>query len=234
MFKSAQIYLAESYVNRTQFFFLEGLVAACELWSPQHLCVLWRSLRTWLTSVEGGSGSSWPSRSPPRAQLSCHLSLGCASCVAGEGCLWLRKSRLWAVFQLWDLLGEAAAFQVASVWPSGKVMQFEACINIKALQVGRKSMGKRRDAPVDVISSPGGSKASNEWCQCMSPGWGPCVCECCAGSLEGQSLLWCQWPTELLTVIHSLVENHFCWKWCFPLFANIHIVSNCWIPRGNI
>lgn len=53
-------------------------------------------------------------------------------------------------------MGEAAAFQVVS----GKVMQFEVCIKIKVLQVGRKSMGKRRDTPVDEISS-GGSRASN-------------------------------------------------------------------------
>lgn len=59
--------------------------------------------------------------------------------------------------QVWDLVGEAAAFQVIS----GKVMQFEACIKIKVLQVGRKSMGKRRDTPVEEISSHGGSKASN-------------------------------------------------------------------------
>lgn len=94
MCKSAQIDLAESFVNRTQFFSLEGLVAAFELWSPQHLYVLWRSLRTWLGSVEGGSGSSWPSHSPPRAELSRNLSLGSAFCVAGEEYLWLRRSWL--------------------------------------------------------------------------------------------------------------------------------------------
>lgn len=64
------------------------------------------------------------------------------------------------------LLGEAAALQLVS----GRVMQFEVCIKIKVLQVGRKSMGKRRDSPVGVTSSPGGSKGSNWWCQCMCPG----------------------------------------------------------------
>lgn len=94
MCKCAQIYLAESYVNRTQVFCLEGLVAAFELWPAEYPCVLWRSLRIWLTSVEGGSGSPRPSHSPLRVQLSCNLFLGSAFYVAGEECLWLRKSGL--------------------------------------------------------------------------------------------------------------------------------------------
>lgn len=156
MCKSAQIYLAESYVNRTQFFSLEGLVAAFELWSLQHLCVLWRGLRTWLTSVEGSSGSSWPSHWPAELSPFPGMCLLCSRWGMPEV---EEEQALSSVFR-------SEACWVVSVWPSSKLMQFEVCIKIKVVQVG----SKRRDPAVDV-SSPGGSKASTEWCQCMSPGW---------------------------------------------------------------
>lgn len=162
MCKSAQIYLAESYVNRTQFFFLwrfggsfwalAARVSLCALEKPEDLADQW----------EGGSGSPRPSHSPLRAQLSCNLSLGSAFCVAGEECLCLSKSRLWAVSsrpETWE--GRLLPFKLSVVWPRCKVIQFEVCVKIKVLQVGRKSMGKRRDTPVHTISSHGGSKASN-------------------------------------------------------------------------
>lgn len=129
-------------------------VSLCALERPEDLVDQW----------EGGSGSPRPSHSPLRAQLSCNLSLGSAFCVAGEEChlTWLRKSRLWAVSsrsETWE--GRPLPFKLSVVWLSCKVMQFEVCVKIKVLQVGRKSMGKRRDTPVLTISSHGGSKASN-------------------------------------------------------------------------
>lgn len=71
--------------------------------------------------------------------------------------------------------GRLLPFKLSVVWPSGKVVQFEVCIKIKMLQVGRKSMGKRREAPVHLISSHDGSKASNYGVSACPPAEPWCV-----------------------------------------------------------